>query len=482
MADKYSRPLAAALVALCTILIASIAPTNAARVGSFLYFWFDPQVIYNDSKSKTTLRIYTEKKDVVSVWLQTVAQGYPDSWVELFDDGTHGDSTAGDGTYTLNKITSDTLGITNRALPFGGTYSTYGFQTKIVKKSGKVETNWEVGIGYVDKAQVFQTKRFSTNLLATQYALFIVDPSGKILDAKIPLGAVKCGDTAFGAFEKLYSVLPDMFDIVIVMPAAQIFDPARNYSENVPYAVPVKNKIRNIGMEIFDNSARFFSKGRLRCMVYHSFGTGQILDHEVGHAWSAWHFARSLGIGESDTAHWADNTDIGGQMASFVSSPGGRTGHLFDNGDGTWRIEREPGDNDPYSALDLYLMGLIPASEVPPIHKLINPNYTNPDRVTAKRVETYTIDQMMDAEGGPREPSWEQSPRKFRVAFIAVKNKAFTPAEFAFFSLVAKYFTSKEPGYLSMTTFYTATGGLATLDARLPVEIPASGQLAKAGD
>lgn len=483
METRYSHPGVTALLLLGMILIAGMVPAHAARVGSFLYFWFDPQVLYNDAKSKTTLRVATDNKDIASVWLQTAGSGWPNTWVQLYDDGTHGDLTAGDGTFALNNITSETLGsVTGGSLRYGGSHGEGGFQTKIVKTSGKVQTNWEVGIGMVRAGQVFPAVQLGEGLYATKYAFFIVDPSGKILDAKIPVGSVKCGDTAFGAFEKLYSVFPDMFDIVIVMSAAQIFDPSRNYGENVPYAVPVKNTIENIGMTIFNDNAKFFSNGRLRCMVYHSFGDGQILDHEVGHAWSAWHFADPLGIGETYSAHWASNTDIGGQMSSYVSAPGGRVGHLFDNGDGTWRIEREPGDNEPYSQLDLYLMGLVPASEVPPVHKLISPNYSNPDRVTAKRVETYTIEQLMDAEGGPRAPTSQHSPRTFRIAFIAVKNKAFTPAEFAWFSLVAKYFTSREQGDQSLTTFYTATGGRATLNARLPVQIPKWGGVADPGN
>lgn len=469
MSRDRSWVCACALVAL--IATAGARPAAAARAGSFLYFWFDPQVIYNDAKSTTTLRIYTDKKDVASVWLQTVTPTYPDSWVELYDDGTHGDDTAGDGTYALDKITSDTLGITNRLMGFGGTHSTYGFQTKIVKSSGKEETNWEVGIGFVDKSQTFPTKRFGTNLLATQYAFLIVDPQGKALDAKIPLGEVKCGDTALYAFEQLYSVMPDVFDTVIVMPAAQIFDPSRDYAENVPYEVNVRNKIQHIGLPVFNSTAKFSSKGRLSSMVYHSFDEGAILDHEVGHRWSAF-FGYGLELcGESPDSHWLEDTDIGGQMGKFVLLPGGRSGQLVDNGDGTWRVERQPDDNNLYSKLDLYLMGLIPPGEVPPVHKLIKPNYSNPDRVTAKEVKTYTIEQLMDAEGGRRVPSSQSSPRKFRIALIGVKNKAFKPAEIAWFSLVAKYFCSREQGDGSLTTFYTATGGRATLNARLPVNI-----------
>jgi hypothetical protein len=191
------------------------------------------------------------------------------------------------------------------------------------------------------------------------------------------LGRVRCGTTAFGVFEKLYSVFPDAFDFVAIMPAAQIFDPSRGYAENVPYEVNVRNADQNIGLGTVDRGAEFHSPARLKSMIYHSFGYGAILDHEVGHRWVLG-FGRSLGL--SDGVHWDANTDIGGQMASFVFLPGGRTGRLTDNADGTWRVERDPANREPYSKLDLYLMGLLPPAAVPPLHKLTNPDFADPDR------------------------------------------------------------------------------------------------------
>jgi uncharacterized protein (TIGR03437 family) len=62
--------------------------------------------------------------------------------------------------------------------------------------------------------------------------------------------------------------------------------------------------------------------------------------------------------------------------------------------------------------------------------------------------------------------------KDFNLAFVAVKNKPFTPAEFAFFSLVARYFASRDRGEFAATPFYTATGGRATLNPNLPA-VPA---------
>jgi hypothetical protein len=304
--------------------------------------------------------------------------------------------------------------------------------------------------------------------------VFIEDPSGELLDTRDwPLGFVHCGQTQFGVFDALYSVYPDVFDFVIVMPAHPIYDPDRSYAENVPYFVHAKNEIENIGIALFDNTARFFSDGRLMGMIYHSWGYGAILDHELGHAWSAG-LGTAYDLSRCDDCygpHWNPLTDIAGQMSAFVFHPDAPSGagHLLDNGDGTWRIDREPGDNTPYSELDLYAMGLIPASEVGPVSLLVDPDLTDVSRVTCSNVEIFTIDDIIAAEGGPRVPAYDDSPRRFDVAMVVVKNTQFTDAEFAFYSLISKYFSSIDQGDWSLTTFYQATGGRAVLNTFLPV-------------
>jgi len=457
--------------AIALVLVGSLGITpeiysDSDGVSTFLYHYFDPPVVYNDGRTPTTLEIVTTGQGIAQVsvtipWLGTLP---------MYDDGTHADRVPNDGIYTIDNITIKDMEWT---LHFGGTHGVYDPRVTILKRDGTEETVYPMfGLGIVKEGEEFPAVQLGEGLYATEHAFFIVDPSGETLGVlNWPLGDIQCGKATFEATHKLYSVFPDIFDFVVVMPSGTIFDPQWDYKVTVPYFVRAKNEIRNIGIPLFDETAKFGSQGRLRGMIYHSFGTGQVLDHEIGHAWSAY-LGQELGL--SSGGHWGRYSDVGGQMASYVSHPDVPlgSGHLVDNGDGTWRVEREPGDNMPYSKLDLYVMGLIPPEEVPPVHLLINPDFSDPQRVTAERVETYTIEQLMAAEGGERVPSWRESQKEFNIAFIAVKNKEFTPAEFAFFSLVAKYFTSKEQGDLGLTTFYTATGGRATLNAKLPVEIP----------
>lgn len=433
---------------------------------AFLYYSLDPIVVYtDDADTPVTLEVATSGEDVTRVRLVSPVQ------VDLFDDGTAGDRIPGDGIFTTDRAQP---GPSYSNLSFG-THGTSGrYHVAIDHDDGRQDDHW-LGVGLVAPDQRFPATAKGDGLYATSHAFFIVDQEGTLLDTRDwPLGYIHCGHAQFGVFEKLYSVYPDAFDFVVVMPAHPIYDPSRDFAENSPYFIRARNDVENIGIDVYDNTARFFSEGRLMGMVYHSWGYGSILDHEFGHAWSAdLGSAYDLsGCEDCQGSHWNPMSDIAGQMSAFLFHPEAPwgAGHLLSNGDGTWRIDREPGNDTPYSSLDLYAMGLIPPSEVEPIHVLVDPDTTDVNRVTCQTVETLTIDDIIAAEGGERKPSWRDSTKEFKVAMVVVKNTDFTPAEFAFYSLVARYFTSTERGELSMTTFHHATSGRASLDARLPVE------------
>ena len=431
---------------------------------ALLYYYIDPMIFRRGDTSTTmTIEVVTAGLNITRVYLENPEE------IILVDDGTNGDRVAGDGIYTASNVPPH---VESTTLNFG-THSTGGPDVFVEKTDGSTESDF-LRFGVVAEDQNFPAIELAEGLFATQYAFFIEDPEGTVLDSEEwPVGRVRCARQNFEATQKLYSVLPDNFDFVIVMPAHTMFHPDRNYAENTPYFVRAKNDIQHIGIDLFDNTSDFGSAGRLKGMIYHSWGYGAILDHEIGHAWCA-DLGESLSLCKCENSfgnHWNPLSDIGGQMGAFLSHDDfpQRAGHLKDNGNGTWRLERNSDDNDPYSNLALYAMGLIPFSEVPPVHILVNPDLTDYTSIIPESVITYTIDEIITAEGGERIPSYEDSQKEFNVAFIVVKNKAFTAEEYAFYSLVSKYFASQQQGRLSLTTFYHATGGRGTLNPDLGV-------------
>lgn len=389
---------------------------------------------------------------------------------ELYDDGTRGDRVAGDRIFTRE-------GLTPADVFWEGRNSAYGrFQglVRVQYADGSfAQSNSPMFGGVVAGAyrDAFGVHDFGGGLSATSYAFFIEDADYEVIDA-YPLASVFCGTSNFAAYRKLYSVLPDVFDFATVMPGMQVLHP-EGFGENVPYFVGVSSAVEGIGTDPFDKTATFGSAGRLQGAIYHSFGDVSIMDHEIVHAWGA-DLGESLGLVDDDGTHWSEWTDIGGQLGAYHFTDDGRIGSFHYNGDETWRfVANTDHSEDGYAPLELYLMGLIPADEVPPIHILRNPDLTDPERVTVESFTTVTIGDIIAAEG-ERSPAYPDAQTEFTMAFIVTQDVAFNDAAYAFFSLLSYDLTAPDrfPEADYFAPFSWATGGAATLDTRLPVDLP----------
>lgn len=401
-----------------------------------------------------------------------VTNGSSEEPIELYDDGTNGDAQAGDMVFTASNIM---LHCDPVAMKYNRSVARWlGFLRATTTSGAVLENNYGVIAALVDSRfkDTFEVIDYGDGLSATAYAFFIEDSEHQVID-NYPVATVFCGTTNFEAYRKLYSALPDAYDFALVMPGMQIFRPD-GFAENVPYMVHVKNEYQNIGVPIMDDSARFGSGGRLKSAIYHSFGSIQIFDHEVAHTWGA-DIGAPYGILEDSnrTTHWNSLSDIGGQLGAYYFTPNGQVGHFSYNGDETWRFIPNY-ENEPYAPLELYVMGLISAEEVPPIHILHNPNISDPERVITSSYQIVTLGDIMQLEGGPRVPYVEDSQKDFNLAFIATQDQPYNDAAYAYFSLLALALMSKDPPeqFDNYAPFYWATGGRATLDARLPVDLP----------
>ncbi|MBN2357464.1 T9SS type A sorting domain-containing protein [candidate division KSB1 bacterium] len=457
------RIICSSVVLMLSPALAEINATpSTVDLSGYLYSRFTPAVIRSDSTHSIMLEVATTGLDIQEVMVDWMYFNKV-VWLQMFDDGSHGDRIAADGIYTLDNLVRK---CDSHAGYFEGHHRWTGAHVKI-KKIGGQEYQHVISFGMVDRQTVWPAEDLGDGCFATTSAFFIADTEGEIMPG-YPLTPISCGQTVFtGAYKKLYDHFPDVFDFIIVMPANTLYQPD-TYLERVPYCVMAKNDIQHIGVPIFDETAQYRSAGYLHAVIYHSFGYGAILEHEVGHMWG---MRLGVGLGLLQYAggpldrygHWRAEADINGQMSCFVD---GKT--IVDNGDGTWRLNPQDPIYMPYSPLELYIMGLLPANEVPPVHILFDPDYSDPNRVTADSVKTYTIDEIMAAEGGKRIPSLADAQKAFKAAFIIISDRAFSDAEFAYFSLVAEFFASDSPGYGYLTPFETATGNRATLDISLP--------------
>jgi hypothetical protein len=161
------------------------------------------------------------------------------------------------------------------------------------------------------------------------------------------------------------------------------------------------------------------------------------LGHEVGHRWGAYVSAKVNGerISLGPWPHWAAGlqarVSFPYSLPTEASTLGG--GVWQDNGDGTWTQLRD-GYFVPaagYSYLDLYLMGLISAAEVPDffiLKKLVRVGEDMNGRPIFRAERTkVTIQDVMAAEG-PRLPDVDHSQRKFNTGIVVVVEHGHSPS------------------------------------------------------
>lgn len=274
-----------------------------------------------------------------------------------------------------------------------------------------------------------------------------VDFSGSALDSI--RGAMVEKFTPTGSFDQIamakafFSAHSDTFDMLAVFSDAR--HPGRPSYPETGFDVIYQNNIRGIGRPQYNYAKLISPSGRLKAIAYmHDFGaypndphqnfpgygpeTGrtplELVSHEIAHYWLATPRIIENGVATtnllSDCCHWSFGLDADG---SFMNG-----NDIQDNGNGTFTT------GAPlvrFSALDQYLMGLIPPSQVGPMFYVSGPNPIDDPRAgltfNGTRVPVI-VDQIIAAEG-PRVPAADASQHSFRVAFILMVDEGRTPSQ-----------------------------------------------------
>jgi hypothetical protein len=272
-------------------------------------------VIWNDGVSTFTMQVVTTKTGIASVNFVSGGISLP-----LYDDGTHGDLIAGDGIYTRNNLT-----LPPQPLSFNGAFVRTSVAAEIKLTNGKGQFQ-SVDFGLVGVGLDVPSTKLANGIYATPAAVFVVDPAGAANAGFTPDESVADarGSNFLGkATHALYSVFGDLFDIVVAMPGRPIFDATNNvYGVGVPYCNPASNQVQNIGLPISTDTT-WGSKGKLQAVIYHNFGEGAILTHEIGRRWMAFTGkAQNLSFCQACSgAHWNADSDIYSVMDSYISDP-----------------------------------------------------------------------------------------------------------------------------------------------------------------
>ncbi len=263
-----------------------------------------------------------------------------------------------------------------------------------------------------------------------------------------------------------YERFEDVFDFLIIVYNLKRGEFLGGYSGS---SLGVSNDVRGIGKNIHTDP-RFGSDGKLKSIVnlveYDGIREGPLL-HELIHHWGN-DIIRPFG-------HWG-YTSSNGQLGGFARE------NFEDLGNNRYAAGRfsPSGYADqglPYSPIELYLAGFIPADDVPDLlvaedadfdfnregGSLVRTEEGYPV-FTATNIITLTIEDII-AEHGERIPGVSDSQKDFRAAVIFVidEDNPATRERLDTLSQHASWFSNPANDSDAFFNFYEATGGRATI-------------------
>lgn len=173
------------------------------------------------------------------------------------------------------------------------------------------------------------------------------------------------------------------------------------------------------------------------------------------------------------SGHWGFSS-VGGQLGGW------RADTFKDLGENRYQaapfgVAANRGNSAAYAPLELYLMGLLPAEQVPDIKVANDAQWVDAAKgvFSASGLTTYTARQIADLMGEQR-PDMSTARTHFRLATIVLTDKErLTEADAAAISQGAAHFAypgepgtfappDGSPGYFGGFNFWSATGGRAT--------------------
>lgn len=416
------------------------------------YVRFEPLAIFGDGQDTTTLRARITGADEVRAEdrsgvfeLDGQAVG-KDNFFQLFDDGTHGDERAGDQVFTRSGIAARSA-----------TDVAHFMRFKVTAQGQEHNTRGPVdGIYYViDSDERVEITRVDEETQMTPYLVNFRD-DGRFFEVADSLDATEAPKTAPIARE-FYRYFADEYDFLNIVSTISLRD-SRDFH------LTVQNDVRGIGLEVMDRASQWGSAGRLLGVNFHGQQLGALY-HEIAHQWGV-HLERALELEDRNTAHWG--------TVDFKGYLGGT--ELADNGDGTFEV-LQPRFSNPtrFAPLELYLMGVLPADEVPAVKVLRGVDdrtLSVGDVVEPESVRVVTMADIIDIHGSRRPSAADiETPKTFRVGTVLLTpGRMASAAEMTYYSSILRHASSRsaidpslERLFFGQPSFHTATGGHAEL-------------------
>ena len=268
--------------------------------------------------------------------------------------------------------------------------------------------------------------------------------------------------------QKVYEYFKDDFDFIFIFADEDV------KPNGVPYGTnrSVKRDIDGLGAVLYDETALYGSAGRLKSVLYLPLikyvRNGPFL-HEIAHHWANKGF-----IPSTVSSHWGYSS-AGGQLGGFDElvdlGNGSFLGKL--NGNDGFGPFANGGNSIPYSNVELYLMGMIPAAELETIQVAENPENAEGIGVfTADKITTYTAASLIDQHGA-RSPSYADSQKAFKAITVIISTSPVSDERKELANSNLEDFVKKgEPSaeWGNSYNFWMATGGVGSFDVSISSE------------
>ena len=249
--------------------------------------------------------------------------------------------------------------------------------------------------------------------------------------------------------------------------------------ENLSYygrLIGVSNSIEGIGLSSYDFSSRYGSSGKLKALIqmtgleYLKYGPAL---HELAHQWANFalptHSVSSTGTDLTSFlfgSHWGfTGGNTKGQLGGFEQSS------LVDNGQNSYSVGEfgtfaNGGNGVPYNDLELYLMGMLPISEVADFDMFANITaldiVSSTFNFSAEDRTTFTPEYLEELLG-QREPSFEDSQKDFKILAVVLTDHPLSDEEWTKVDDTVEWFSTQVMMAPIYIIFWEATRGIGTV-------------------
>jgi hypothetical protein len=254
----------------------------------------------------------------------------------------------------------------------------------------------------------------------------------------------------------------------------------------------VKNTITGIGVSNFNNSSAY-GMGLTNLKGISVFPIPTFYDpqaqgyvHELGHQWINFTTGTPLASGSPHFPLSNIATSVMGFSIGGAGGAGGNFNKIFTPQSGGYNLSDFNAPSFPvFNQWELYLMGLIPKTDVTTDALIFNDQTTFPANGfhPNSAFSTYNINSLVTTLG-ERVPNSATSEKQYRAATLIISDALLSASEMAYYDFMTRRadMTTSVPatdGFSQKggTPFYLATGGRATLStclttcATLPIEL-----------